>query len=41
MPTQNVEIPQFTLADKSAPSVTTDAPHERAWQPEFLSPRGE
>ncbi|WP_268960069.1 hypothetical protein [Nonomuraea montanisoli] len=41
MPTQNVEIPQFTLSGNSAPSVTTDAPHERAWQPAFLSPRAE
>ncbi|MEV0201750.1 hypothetical protein [Nonomuraea sp. NPDC050691] len=41
MPTQNVEMPQFAPAGNSAPSVTTDAPHERAWYPPFLSPRAE
>lgn len=39
MPTQTVELPQFPLSGNTAPSVTTDAVHERAWVPEFSSPR--
>ncbi|MEV0228559.1 BTAD domain-containing putative transcriptional regulator [Nonomuraea sp. NPDC050786] len=30
MPTQTVELPKFPLTGDAAPSVTTDAPHERA-----------
>ncbi|MEV4113085.1 hypothetical protein [Nonomuraea sp. NPDC049695] len=38
MPTQTVELPKFPLRNDAAPSVTTDAPHERAWRPRFSSP---
>ncbi|MFI6789862.1 MULTISPECIES: hypothetical protein [unclassified Nonomuraea] len=41
MPTQTVEVPQFTLAANATPAVTTDAQHERAWYPPFASPRAE
>ncbi|MEV1244445.1 hypothetical protein ACIBO2_24800 [Nonomuraea sp. NPDC050022] len=41
MPTQTVELPQFPLADNTAPSVATDAVHERAWYPPFSSPRAQ
>ncbi|MEO3876446.1 hypothetical protein ABGB18_47430 [Nonomuraea sp. B12E4] len=41
MPTEIVEMPKFPLAGSTKPSVTTDAPHERAWYPPFNSPRAE
>ncbi|MEQ4721203.1 hypothetical protein [Nonomuraea sp. B19D2] len=41
MPTQTVELPTFSLTGDAVPSVTTDAPHERAWTPPFSSPRAE
>ncbi|MGI5488567.1 hypothetical protein [Microtetraspora malaysiensis] len=40
MPTQTIELPQFALPTDAEPSVVTDAPHERAWYPPYLAPRG-
>ncbi|MBB4942156.1 hypothetical protein FHR32_006542 [Streptosporangium album] len=38
MPTQTVELPQLPPAMNTLPSVTTDAPHERAWHPPYAAP---
>ncbi|GAA4863948.1 hypothetical protein [Kitasatospora terrestris] len=38
MPSQTVELPKTEVAAESAPSITTDAPHERAWFPPYLAP---
>ncbi|MER5864051.1 hypothetical protein [Kitasatospora sp. NPDC002040] len=38
MPSQTVELPKTKVTAESVPSITTDAPHERAWLPSDLAP---
>ncbi|WP_354642265.1 hypothetical protein [Kitasatospora camelliae] len=38
MPSQTVELPKLVSAAKTAPSITSDAQHERAWPPPYLAP---